>query len=119
MGLAAREGLAIDFRVADVFALPAGRRYDLVVEHCCYCAIDPARRGEYAGVLREALAPGGTLVGLFWAHGRPGGPPFTTDRADLEATFGSRFAVRAIEQPVRDSVGTRAGDEILIVAEGG
>jgi methyl halide transferase len=116
--LAEREGLAgaIDFRVADLFA-PSGERHDLVLEHCCYCAIDPARRGEYADVLRDALVPGGVLVGLFWAHGRPGGPPFTTDRADLMARFGTRLAIRSVEEPVRDSVATRAGHELLITAE--
>ncbi len=73
--LAEREGLAIDFRRMDLFDLPSStEKWDLIVEHTCFCAIDPARRAEYARAAWSALAPGGELVGLFYAHGRPGGP---------------------------------------------
>ncbi len=103
----------IDFRVADVFALrgrPAA--YDLVVEHTCFCAIDPSRRDEFVAAMADALVPGGALVGLFYAHGREGGPPFTVTPEELRARFSPAFEIEALEV-ARDSVITRRGDELL------
>lgn len=47
-----------------------------VVEHTCFCAIDPALRTAYAQSMGRMVAPGGWLLGLFWCHSRSGGPPF-------------------------------------------
>jgi len=106
--------LEIDWRLLDLFALPkAGEKWDLLVEHTCFCAIDPARRDEYVDVVAGALVPGGELVGLFYAHGRPGGPPFTTTDEELERRFTARFAIDHREVPP-DSVARRAGDERLL-----
>ena len=83
--------------MADLFELgrtPA--RYDLIAEHTCFCAIDPLRRDEYVDQVAAALVPGGALVGLFYAHGRPGGPPFTVDADELRARFGRRFVVDSL-----------------------
>lgn len=114
--LAAAEGVAVDFRQRDLFSLADDPdRYDLVVEHTCFCAIDPARRDEYADVIARILAPGGLFVALFYAHGRPGGPPFGASDDELAARFAPpRFTVVSRETPA-DSVATRAGDERLIV----
>jgi hypothetical protein len=111
--LAASEGVHVDFRQRDVFALRLElERYELVVEHTCFCAIDPARRGEYARVVADVLLPGGSFVGLFWEHGRAGGPPFTTTRAEIEGLFGADFEIVGFEIPT-DSVATRLGQERL------
>jgi SAM-dependent methyltransferase len=113
---AARElgDAGIEFRQHDLFALAgAPERYDLVVEHCCFCAIEPARRGAYVDAVANALEPGGELVGLFYAHGRPGGPPFGTTRDELRTLFADRFAWRGDEVP-GDSVERRAGQELLV-----
>jgi hypothetical protein len=105
--------LPIDWRQRDLFLLARDpEKYDLWVEHCCFCAIDPARRDEYVQVAREVIAPGGELIGLFWAHGRPGGPPFGLTRAELEARFSPRFELVQVEVPP-DSVALRAGQELL------
>lgn len=91
-------GLALTFAVADLFSyIGQPPAFDLVVEHTCFCAIDPARRDDYVAAVADALHPGGALVGLFYAHGRPGGPPFTTDRAEVERRFASRFAICELE----------------------
>jgi SAM-dependent methyltransferase len=105
--------LTIDYRVADLFELgrtPA--RYDLIAEHTCFCAIDPLRRDEYVDQVAAALVPGGALVGLFYAHGRPGGPPFTVDADELRARFGRRFLVDSLA-PAAGSVLGRQGQELL------
>jgi len=105
--------LTIDYRVQDLFDMPRGSdRFDLVLEHCCYCAIEPHRRDDYINAVADLLVPGGQLVGLFYAHGRPGGPPFTVDAASLQASFGRRFTVDSVEI-TPDSVLTRLGEELL------
>ncbi len=103
----------IDYRVQDLFTLPRGPdRFDLVVEHTCYCAIEVARRGEYVDAVADLLVPGGQLVGLFYAHGRPGGPPFTVDAASVRAAFERRFTIDELVVAT-DSVLVRMGEELL------
>ncbi len=112
--LAAHDGVAIEFRKLDLFRLvEEPPRFDLAVEHCCLCAIDPARRGEYALAIAAALVPGGELVGLFFCHGKPGGPPFSAGRDELCALFAPRFDLLHDEVP-RDSTGLRDGQELLL-----
>jgi methyl halide transferase len=106
---------AVDFRVRDLFALPRDvERYDLIVEHTCFCAIDPARRDEYVDVVHQILKPQGRLVGLFYAHGRPGGPPFSTTLDELRTRFTRKFLLAHDEVP-EDSIASRHGEEILAV----
>jgi thiopurine S-methyltransferase len=50
-----------------------------VLEHTCFCAIDPAQREAYLDTVARLLAPGGWLLGLFWCHRRPDGPPWGGD----------------------------------------
>jgi len=105
--------LAIDYQVGDLFELSRSpARFDLIAEHCCFCAIEPTRRDEYVDQVAAALVPGGALVGLFYAHGRPGGPPFTVDAAELRARFGRRFTVAALEVAAGSALG-RQGHELL------
>ncbi len=109
-------GIAAHFERADIFTL-RGRyagSFDLVAEHTCFCAIDPARRAEYVEVVHDLLAPGGQLVGLFYAHGQPGGPPFATSREEVERLFAPHFAIRRLEV-ARDSTPRRASQELLAV----
>ena len=114
--LAASEGVTMEVLQADLFELPSqpehAGRYDLCVEHTCFCAIDPARRAEYVEAVRALVVDGGHLLALFYAHGRPGGPPFTTDDAELERLFPPRFVVEHREIPP-DSLERRRGAERL------
>ena len=104
---------AIDYRVLDLFDLSrTPGRFDLIVEHTCFCAIEPARREEYVDQVAAVLAPGGALVGLFYAHGRPGGPPFTVDADELRVRFGRRFAVQSLGVAAGSVLG-RHGHELL------
>jgi SAM-dependent methyltransferase len=61
--------------------------FDAVLEHTCYCAIDPQHRDAYVEAVAGCLVPGGVLFGLFYNHGRPGGPPFDTTEADVRRRF--------------------------------
>lgn len=104
----------IEYRVRDLFDVARDPgRYDLVVEHCCFCAIDPARRADYVRVMHDVLVEGGELVGLFYAHGRPGGPPFTATQSDIERLFAGQFDLEHVEV-APDSVAARHGQELLV-----
>lgn len=113
------EKIKVDFRERDLFKLASDpERYPIVVEHCCFCAIDPARRDEYAEVVADVLEPGGALIGLFYAHGRAGGPPFSVTRDELDKCFSRHFDILQIETPP-DSVVARQGQELLAVMRKG
>lgn len=109
-------GLPVEVLQEDVFAL--GRRhpggFDAALEHTCFCAIDPARRDEYVRAVVDALAPGGVYFGLFYAHGRAGGPPCTTSREEVERLFAPHFAFERLVIPP-DSFPGRAGEELEFV----
>jgi SAM-dependent methyltransferase len=116
--LAEREGLAIEWLERDLFTLASDdelrRGFDLVVEHCCFCAIDPARRGEYVRVVAELVPSGGELVGLFYSHGRAGGPPFSVGEGELRDAFAAAFDLVELATP-RDSIATRFADERIAI----
>ncbi len=78
-----------------------------VVEHTCFCAIDPSQRPAYLAQVHRLLAPGGWLLGLFWCHPRPGGPPWGSDPAALEQHLRSAGFLPALWQPARGSVEAR------------
>jgi SAM-dependent methyltransferase len=112
---AAREaGLAADFVEADLFTLGERwpGRFDYVLEHTCFCAIDPARRPDYVRVVHAVLRPGGELIALFYAHGRPGGPPYSTSEAEIRALFEPHFAISTLA-PAANSVPHRQGQEMF------
>jgi SAM-dependent methyltransferase len=73
-----------------------GREFSAVWEHTCYCAIDPARRPDYAAAAAGCLAPGGLLAGVFYLNPfEPGeddtGPPWGATIMELEARFSADF----------------------------
>jgi SAM-dependent methyltransferase len=113
--LAENEGLHIDFRKHDLFRLAeSDERYDLAVEHCCFCAIEPARREEYVDVIADMLDDGGELVALLWLGGRVDGPPFTVSVEEIERLFARRFVLTHMSTP-EDSTESRRGAERLAV----
>lgn len=105
-------------RRLDVFDLgrsyPA--RFDTIVEYTCYCAIDPARRAEYATSLFDALAPGGQLVALlFPIREQDGeGPPFGVEESEIGTVIGRGMELVTVETP-SSSVEPRRGRERLAI----
>ena len=87
--------------------------FDLVVEHTCFCALPPRCRDAYGQAVGRLLRPGGHLLGLFWCHPRPGGPPFGAAPWQLEACFAAARLRLVSLEPARQSVAARRGEEWL------
>ncbi len=80
---------------------------DGVVEHTCFCAIDPAQREAYLAQMQHLLVPGGWLLGLFWCHRRQGGPPFGSDPGLLEAQLRAAGFTPLVWEPASGSADSR------------
>jgi methyl halide transferase len=89
------------FQSADIFALPESlqKRFDWVVEHTCFCAIQPERRVDYVKMAVSALKPSGSLLAIFFLNPwdaedevpEGGGPPFGVTKEELDTLFKSQF----------------------------
>lgn len=88
-------GEAVELLQDDVFALPERLhgQFDYVAEHTCFCAIHPSRRAEFAEVAARLLKPGGQLIGLFYHHGKHGGPPWNSTPEQIRAAFEPLFHI--------------------------
>jgi 3-hydroxyisobutyrate dehydrogenase-like beta-hydroxyacid dehydrogenase/SAM-dependent methyltransferase len=105
---------ALQWRQANVLEAGALRSAGLangslqgVVEHTCFCALDPSHRTAYLQAVTDLLAPGGWLLGLFWCHGRPGGPPFGSDPQELHRQLQGAGLAPVLWEPARDSAPER------------
>jgi methyl halide transferase len=105
---------------ADIFELGAemNGRFDYILEYTCFCAIDPARRPEYAALANRLLKPGGLYIALAFPIGkRSGGPPFVVQPdAMIELLAEHGFSLQHRESPP-DSVPSRQNIEELIILQ--
>lgn len=86
------------YRLGDFLAGEAGGGFDWLFEHTCFCAIDPARRADYAWAAASAVKPGGHLLAIFYRNpDHPDGPPFGCTDAELDALFTPHFETLASE----------------------
>lgn len=102
----------------DLFELPAALdgTFDYVLEYTCYCAIDPARRADYAGVVSRLLRPGGRLIALLFPLEFPrGGPPFVVDPDALIADLVPHRLHLTHREIPPDTVPPRRGQEELLL----
>jgi len=82
-------GSDVDYRVADLLALPAEWRgaFDLVAECITVQALPVALRSQAIDAIASTVAPGGTLVvvsGIREGDGPRDGPPWPLTRAELD-----------------------------------
>jgi methyl halide transferase len=82
------------YHVGDVLSPEWGDdvQFSAMWEHTCFCAIPPARRGDYAATAARVLPPGGLLAGVFYLQPwDPGdeveGPPHGATQEEVTACF--------------------------------
>jgi methyl halide transferase len=109
-------GLTIAFHQQNIFELAPEwhHGFDYVLEHTCFCAIDPALRSAYVQVVRQLLRPQGKLIALFFTHSREGGPPFGVTPQAIRDYFEPDFELLRFELAM-DSVRDRQGEEHLAI----
>ncbi|OGI20737.1 MAG: hypothetical protein A3B68_09370 [Candidatus Melainabacteria bacterium RIFCSPHIGHO2_02_FULL_34_12] len=67
-------------------------KFDYVIEHTSFCAINPKGRKKYIQLLKNVLKPGGKVVGLFFMRPKEmGGPPYGIEPALLRELFNKDF----------------------------
>jgi hypothetical protein len=96
--LTAEAGLTVTatFMVGDYFQLPPEMTgaFDWVVEHTCFCAIEPRMRPDYVLATATALRAGGKFFGIFYlTPDVEAGPPFKVSREELSALFDPHFTL--------------------------
>jgi SAM-dependent methyltransferase len=110
--------LPVEILQHDLFTLPPelNHSFDYVLEYTCFCAIDPARRAEYADLVTRLLKPKGLYIDLaFPLDGRRGGPPFAVTEAEIMELFQARgFKLTWREKPA-DSIKPRHHAEELFI----
>ncbi|AFY99993.1 methyltransferase domain-containing protein [Calothrix sp. PCC 6303] len=112
--LAKSENISAEFLQRDIFDLPGefAGEFDYVIEHTCFCAIARSLRLDYVQLVKSILKPQGQLIGLFFTHSRPDGPPFGTNPAEIREYFQPDFEILSLK-PVLNSVPSRQGEEHL------
>jgi methyl halide transferase len=111
-GILGKSGFLLE---RDVFSLHEyAESFDYVLEHTCFCAIDPSRRNRYAYAVRDLLKPTGKLIALWWVFDRKGGggPPFAANKNEIYDNF-SRFFNLDIAHVPKDSVEERKNTELF------
>jgi SAM-dependent methyltransferase len=111
---------------ASLFELPASliEQFDLAWEHTCLCALDPSLRRSYVKGIRDALKPGGTVVGVFFIDPEmdPGetGPPFGITPEELTGLWEEAgFTVRESWVPETGYPGRVGRERVLIAVKEG
>ncbi len=110
-----------EYLLGDLFDLPdkLRGRFDIVFEHTCFCAIDPALRADYVAAVVRLLKPGGRLIAIFFLNpdleeGQEG-PPYRASLAELAEFFGENFIVEREWVPQRTHPGREQRELIRIL----
>lgn len=79
----------VELLEADVLAMEAEEKFDLVWEHTLFCAIEPELRDAYRAMLLRVLKPRGRVIGAFFlTMPQDGaGPPFNCEIDEFCARF--------------------------------
>lgn len=102
----------------DLFELPKNftESFDLIYEYTCYCAVDPERRNEMVKVWNRCLTPRGYLMGIFFVHDRPLGPPWGGTEWELRERLKKYYDFRFWGR-WRQSIPKRKGFELFVYAQ--
>ncbi len=103
---------------ADIFKLPREwlGQFDVIFEHTCYCAINPALRSQLVKSWLQLLAPQGHLLGVFFAMEKRQGPPFGGSEWEIRQRLKERFHFLFWGR-WRQSIARRNGLELAVYAQ--
>ena len=116
---AKKKGVKINLIHSDIFSLCNlyNHTFDIVLEYTCFCAIDPARRVDYARMTNKILKPDGKLVALLFPIDKDindDGPPFAVDLDSTISLFSKYFKLDTKEIPSL-SIERRKGREVFVI----
>jgi len=106
-----------EYIVADLFDLgqELHASFDWVVEHTCFCAIDPAMRSAYVEAVAGALKPGGHLFAIFYLNPAVDRqPPYGVTVPELDRLFRPAFALIQEWVPARTFAGRESRELIRV-----
>lgn len=108
----------LKFIKSDIFALPKALhgQFDIVFEHTCYCAVNPARRNQLVQIWRNLLAERGHLLGIFFVMDKRNGPPWGSSEWELRERLRKGFDFRYWTR-WKASVPKREGTELVVWAQ--
>ena len=105
-------GLKADFRLANFLDDAPFARFDWIFEHTLYCAIDPARRDDYARAVLRWLKPDGEFLAVHYMIGASDGPPFGCTQQELMERLSPNFDLK--QGWVPRSYPNRTGLELML-----
>lgn len=117
--LAKKENANVDFIQNDFFNLEVDHSdgFDAVFDYVTYCAINPARREEYAKLIKKLLKCGGVFIALWFpVEDRDGGLPFGINLEETESIF-TKFLKLKSSTIEKDTIKPRRGREVLQIYE--
>lgn len=109
----------VSFLAGDFFKLPSKlkRSFDWLVEHTCFCAMDPDQRPRYVLAAASALRTGGRIFGIFYLNpDTESGPPFAVSPKELSELFDPYFTLLEEWVP-KDSFPGREDRELVRVMQ--
>jgi methyl halide transferase len=118
--LAVEAGLekAVRFVVGDFFKMPRDMEgtFDWIVEHTCFCAIEPGRRADYVRAAVSGLKTGGDFFGIFYLNpDTESGPPFAVTKKELSELFDPHFKLVEEWVPEESFVGREKRELVRIL----
>lgn len=110
------EAANIHFQLGDFFNLPSTwhHRFDCIVEHTCFCAIQPSQRKAYVQQAHWALKPGGHLLAIFFIivdNPAADHPPFPVSPKAIDALFNPHFEMLKAWTPTQAYPSRQGGKE--------
>lgn len=108
----------ITFIQEDIFLLPHewNSGFDVIIEHTCFCAIEPTRRKELVKLWRRLLHEEGQIMGVFFAMLKRAGPPYGSSEWEIRELLKDSFQFLFWGR-WRKSIPRREGLELFVLAK--
>lgn len=108
----------LTFIQQDIFTLPHewNESFDVIIEHTCFCAIEPHRRKEMVKLWRRLLHEEGQIMGVFFSMLKRAGPPYGSSEWEIRELLKDSFQFLFWGR-WRESLPKREGRELFVLAK--